>query len=249
MNNYQATDSANGTLDSGSVDNVRWEISGVNTGSGTFSLIVRQGNDTATQKNILETFNNLSLDPFQDNYVEKAIGNQKNTLRTDSDGVVYLQTTGSYVNKSRYVRVKQVLRPTPQFFNNAGTPASSSAGIPFVDFIPVAGSGSFISGSGENFPSATSPAFLPNAATAPILIAPLNTVEAADIILSFRFLSLSDSKSSSIIALIILISASSGVVNNEFSQELIQICLYLGFSESFPFIEFSKEVLPLPHSP
>ena len=158
MNNYQAADSANGTLDSGSVDNVRWEISGVNTGSGTFSLIVRQGNDTATQKNILETFNNLSLDPFQDNYVEKAIGNQKNTLRTDSDGVVYLQTTGSYVNKSRYVRVKQVLRPTPQFFNNAGTPASSSAGIPFVDFIPVASSGSFISGSGENFPSATSPA-------------------------------------------------------------------------------------------
>ena len=42
MNNYQAADSANGTLVSGSSDNVRWEISGVNTGSGTFSLIIRQ---------------------------------------------------------------------------------------------------------------------------------------------------------------------------------------------------------------
>ena len=38
MNNLQADDSTGGTLASGSLDNVRWEISGVNTGSGTFSL-------------------------------------------------------------------------------------------------------------------------------------------------------------------------------------------------------------------
>ena len=64
MNNWQSADSANGTLVSGSSENVRWEISGVNTGSGTFSLIVRQANDTLQQKSVLETFNDLSLDPF-----------------------------------------------------------------------------------------------------------------------------------------------------------------------------------------
>ena len=42
MNNYQAIDSANGTLDSGSAYNLRWEIASVNTASGQFSLLVRR---------------------------------------------------------------------------------------------------------------------------------------------------------------------------------------------------------------
>ena len=149
MNNYQAADSANGTLVSGSSDNVRWEISGVNTGSGTFSLIIRQGNDNNTQKSVLETYNDLSLDPFSANYIEKVIGNQVFNVRSDGSDF-YVQASGSYVNKSKYVSVKSVLVPTPNFFNNNGTPASSSAGIPYVNLIPVASSGSFTGGSGTN---------------------------------------------------------------------------------------------------
>jgi hypothetical protein len=160
MNNYQATDSANGTLDSGSLDNVRWEISGVNTGSGTFSLIVRQGNDTSNQKSILETWNELSLDPFAANYIEKVIGNQSYNIRQDGSDY-YVQASGSYVNKSKYISVKQVLQPTPNFFNNNGTPSSGSmngvADIPYVNFIPVASSGSFTGATGYNVQAATSP--------------------------------------------------------------------------------------------
>jgi|TARA_R100000084_G_scaffold106931_1_gene65915 hypothetical protein len=160
MNNYQADDSAGGTLDSGSLDNIRWEISGVNTGSGTFSLIVRQGNDTTNQKSILETWNELSLDPFAANYIEKVIGNQSFNIRQDGTDF-YVQASGSYVNKSKYISVKQVLLPTPNFFDNNGVPSSGSFdGVltSYKEFIPVAGSGSFAGASGYNIQAATSPA-------------------------------------------------------------------------------------------
>ena len=45
MNSVGPTGS-NGTLDSGSANNIRWEIQAPSTGSGVFSLIIRQGNDT-----------------------------------------------------------------------------------------------------------------------------------------------------------------------------------------------------------
>ena len=167
MNNWQSADSANGTLVSGSSENVRWEISGVNTGSGTFSLIVRQGNDTLQQKSVLETFNDLSLDPFSANYIEKVIGNQVFNIRQDGSDF-YVQASGSYVNKSKYITVKKVISPTPNYLDNNGNISSGSlysisggklgSNIPFDEFIPVASSGSFISGSGENIQAATSPA-------------------------------------------------------------------------------------------
>ena len=160
MNNYQATDSAGGTLASGSSSNVRWEISGVNTGSGTFSLIVRQGNDTANQKSIIETWNDLSLDPFAANYIEKVIGNQVYNIRQDGSDY-YVQASGSYTNKSRYITIKSVLAPTPNFFNNNGVAASGSyagvADIPYGEFVPVASSGSFTAATGRNVQAATSP--------------------------------------------------------------------------------------------
>tara|TARA_B100002019_G_scaffold350_1_gene270 strand:+ start:224 stop:2005 length:1782 start_codon:yes stop_codon:yes gene_type:complete len=160
MNNYQATDSAGGTLTSGSLDNIRWEISGVNTGSGTFSLIVRQGNDTTNQKSILETWNELSLDPFAANYIEKVIGNQSYNIRQDGTDF-YVQASGSYVNKSKYISVKQVLLPTPNFFDNNGVPSSGSFdGVltSYKEFIPVAASGTFADASGRNVNASTSPA-------------------------------------------------------------------------------------------
>ena len=56
-----------GALASGSATNVRWEIINVQTGSGTFSLGIRAGNDNNAQKNYLETWPNLSLDPMLPN--------------------------------------------------------------------------------------------------------------------------------------------------------------------------------------
>ena len=74
MNSYTALE-INGTLASGSADNVRWEVTAPNTASGTFSLLIRRGNDSLTSKTILETWSDLSLDPNADNYIEKVIGN------------------------------------------------------------------------------------------------------------------------------------------------------------------------------
>jgi len=48
-----------GALASGSVDNIRWTVTNVNTGSGTFNLIIRQGNDTQNQQLVVETWLNL----------------------------------------------------------------------------------------------------------------------------------------------------------------------------------------------
>ena len=151
-NNYQAgVDSANGTLDAGTRNNVRWEITGANTGSGQFSLSIRRGNDTATQKAVLEQYNNLSMDPTAANYVAKVIGNTYYTV--EQDGVdYYVKSNGDYPNSSAYVFVGAVNSPTPQYFDNNG--AAKSA---YFSSIPAIGSGSFQGGNGTNINSNNSP--------------------------------------------------------------------------------------------
>ena len=144
MNNYQAADSAGGTLASGSANNLRWEIASVNTSSGQFSLLIRRGNDTTNQKAILETYNNLSLDPTEPNYVSKAIGDIYYTVEQDGTDY-YVKTNGNYPNRSAYVRVSQVFSPTPQYFDNDGTPKSN-----FTGSLPRVASGSFVGATGLN---------------------------------------------------------------------------------------------------
>jgi len=129
---------SNGALASGSSANVRWEVTYADSGSGTFSIIIRRGDDDNNSKTILETWNNLSLDPNQNNYIAYVIGDQTQTVRTDSTGLPFLQITGSYENKSKYVRVKSVNLPTPGYFNQAGLPQAQ-----FTSSLPAAGSGSF----------------------------------------------------------------------------------------------------------
>lgn len=129
-----------GALASGSSVNVRWEIVNPSTGSGTFSLLIRRGDDDNNSKIILESWNNLSLDPNQSNYIEAVIGNQ--SVTTDNG---YVQTTGDYTNKSRYIRVKSINLTTPNYFNNNGNPVSS-----YTASLPLAQSGSFSGASGTN---------------------------------------------------------------------------------------------------
>jgi phage tail sheath protein FI len=140
INNSFSTPGANGTLPSGSIDNIRFEIVGSSTGSGTFSLLIRQGNDTDNSKIILESWNNLSLDPNQSNYIEAVIGNQ--TVDTSAG---YTNVSGDYTNKSRYVRVKSVTYTTPNYFDNNGAPVSS-----YTSSIPINQTGSFGGATGTN---------------------------------------------------------------------------------------------------
>ena len=135
--NSDGTLASNGSLTNGTTDNIRWEIAAPNTSSGTFSVIIRQGNDTNRAKSVLESFNNVSLDPKSPNYISRIIGDQKQVVR-GSGTDLYLQTSGSYVNASRYVRVKSVAYKTPDYLDNAGNAKSE-----FTASIPVAASGAF----------------------------------------------------------------------------------------------------------
>lgn len=131
--NSAGTTGSNGTLTSGSVDNIRWEVTNSDTASGTFSLLIRRGDDSTKSKTILESYSGLSLDPLSSNYIEAVIGNQ--VVNTD-DG--FTDVTGDYTNKSRYVRVKSVVTPTPNYFDNNGVAKSQ-----YTSSLPVVGSGSF----------------------------------------------------------------------------------------------------------
>jgi|688.fasta_scaffold34468_4 hypothetical protein len=135
---------AGGYLDSGSSENVRWEIQNVNMSNGTFTLLVRQGSDNTNVPNVLETFANVSLDPLSSNYIEAVVGNQYKTVEYDSSvGGFYIKTNGDYVNQSRYVYVSSVNKPTPNYFLNNGTanPIYTSSAVATA-YLPGNGSGS-----------------------------------------------------------------------------------------------------------
>jgi len=146
MNNT-STENSDGSLPSGSADNVRWQIISPNTSSGTFTLLIRRGDDDNNSPVVLETWDNLSLDPVDPNYIEKIIGNQTTTIATDGSDT-YLQLSGNYQNQSKYVRVKEVVYKTPNYLDNAGNPVSA-----YTSSIPVAGSGSFGGALGTNLPT------------------------------------------------------------------------------------------------
>jgi len=149
---------ANGTLANGTSDNYRWQISAPNTNNGTFTLIVRQGNDSTASPSILESWSNLSLDPFASNYIEKVIGNQSEEIVYDSStGEYFVQLNGNYINKSRYIRVKKVNYTTPTYFDNTGNPKPEYTGS-----IPVTSSGTFNGASGKNLPTGVSGAYYEN---------------------------------------------------------------------------------------
>ena len=137
------------SLKSGSADNLRWEISNIDSSKGSFTLSVRRGDDNSKNKVVLETFNNLSLDPNADNYIEKVIGNQSISKTTDSDGVVYIAASGEYVNRSKYIRISAVNNATLNYLGTDGlTVGVDGSGDSYSGSLPVASSGSFHSATG-----------------------------------------------------------------------------------------------------
>ena len=145
--NSTSTLGSAGQLPSGSSENIRWEIVSPNTSSGTFSLLIRRGDDITTSKTILETWANLSLDPNASNYIEKVIGNSTQTVTEDSGtGEYYVANAGTYNTISNFVRVKSVAAKTLNYFDNAGNAKSE-----FTASIPTAQSGTFGDADGTAF--------------------------------------------------------------------------------------------------
>lgn len=144
--NSFSTEDNDGALESGSSDNLRWEISQADPNIGTFTLLIRRGDDITDEKVVLETWANLSLDPYAPNFISKVIGDQVKTKVTDSAGNVFLQYSGSYPNQSRYVYVSSVVNATPNYFDNSGNPKTA-----FTGSLPSTGSGSFENATGELF--------------------------------------------------------------------------------------------------
>ena len=127
-----------GALANGTTENVRWEVTNVSATKGTFTLLVRRGDDNTNNKNVLESFSNLSLDPSQPNYISRVIGDTK-PVYNSSKGLV--EISGSFQGGSSYVRVKSVTNTIDSIDNNGNYKTSTYSGS-----LPTTASGSFSGG-------------------------------------------------------------------------------------------------------
>ena len=154
MNNSGSVSTGN-ALVSGSADNIRWEITSKNVAQGTISLIIRRGDDSQTNKIVLESYQNLSLDPKSPNYVARVIGDQS---RSVSGGSVVV--SGDYPNVSKYVYVDSVSYKTPDYLDNSGT-VKAAYSASFQNLTVGSGSihGAFSGGTGTLFQTSTAANF------------------------------------------------------------------------------------------
>ena len=85
-----------------SIFNVKEAGSSNSTDYATFSVAIRKFSDTDKRKSVLETYNNVNLDPASPQYIARVIGDRN--LSIDANGK---QTeNGDYRNNSKYVRVE-----------------------------------------------------------------------------------------------------------------------------------------------
>lgn len=103
------------SLDDGAIGSQRTKISISNLRRstnpkdpyGTFSVLVRDINDTDTNMQIIERYSNCTLNPGDDNYVGTLIGDMKAEFKFDAetDSERRLNVSGKTPNKSSYVRI------------------------------------------------------------------------------------------------------------------------------------------------
>jgi hypothetical protein len=120
------------------ITNVKSAGSVNGTDYGTFTVVVRQFNDTNKKKLVLETFSNVNLDPNSPNYIARVIGDRKMSI--DSTGKI--SEAGDWVNNSKYVRIANL---------NEGAPIQA---VPFAHAaytLPISASTLV----GSNIPAAT----------------------------------------------------------------------------------------------
>ena len=84
------------------VSNVKAAGESAATDYATFTITVRGFADTDKKKTVLETYNNVNLDPASPNYISKVIGDQNITI--DDNGKMNMN--GDYVNRSKFIRVE-----------------------------------------------------------------------------------------------------------------------------------------------
>ena len=138
---------SNGLLTEGTSDNLKWEISTVDKNTGTFTLVIRRGDDTNNQKVALETWGGLSLDPKSNNYIRKVIGDQYYQVADAGTTDPFLQLTGDFANKSAYVYVSANAQ-TPDYLDaNGNTGSLTNTYGTYEKSLPAVSSGSFAGGS------------------------------------------------------------------------------------------------------
>ena len=76
-----------------------------NSDYGKFSVTVRSFDDTDARPEVIETFNNATLDPDSVNYLPRLIGDRKSYFRTIG-GESKLVNEGDWPNKSTWIRVE-----------------------------------------------------------------------------------------------------------------------------------------------
>ena len=140
--NSSGSEGSNNTLTAGTVNNLRWEVSNVSNSKGTFTLLIRRGDDTSKRKIILEQYNNLTLDPNSNNYIAKVIGDQVYTMKDSGTTDPFLQLSGSYANRSNLIRV-EVNRTTYNYLDANGNIRDNA----LTASLPAAISGTFAGGS------------------------------------------------------------------------------------------------------
>jgi hypothetical protein len=99
------------TLGQGEIYNTKFKVGISNvkaagedgsTDYSTFTVTIRSFSDTDKRKVVLETFNNVNLDPSSPNYIARRIGDRY--FEIDSDGKI--AEFGDYTNNSKYLRVE-----------------------------------------------------------------------------------------------------------------------------------------------
>jgi hypothetical protein len=112
------------TLGHGTVYNTKFKVGISNvkaagedgsTDYSTFTVTIRSFGDTDKRKSVVETFNNVNLDPASPNYIAKRIGDRYNVIEPSGKITEY----GDYTNRSKFIRVEM----SP---NSVGNPISAA---------------------------------------------------------------------------------------------------------------------------
>jgi hypothetical protein len=132
------------TLGAGNVANTKIKVGITNvkaagttngTDYGTFTVVVRDFNDTDKKKNVLETYSNVNLDPNSPNFINRVIGDRKREIDSITGKIT---ESGDWVNNSKYIRISYLNQQAPVQavpFGHAAYQLPVNAGN-YANFIP-----------------------------------------------------------------------------------------------------------------
>ena len=85
-----------------SISNVVAAGEATGTDFATFTVTIRSFDDTDRRKDVIESYNNVTMDPASPNYIARVIGNMDITITEDGK----IEESGEYPNRSELVRVE-----------------------------------------------------------------------------------------------------------------------------------------------